>query len=221
MAALGIDAVAQAVPALAPFVRHYDFVVAKDGSGDFFTIQEAIDAVPDYSGNHRTTILVREGEYKEKVVVPPSKINLSLIGQGEVVLTYDDYASKKNIYGDEIGTTGSSSCFIYAPDFYAENITFANEAGPVGQAVACFVAGDRAIFCNCRFLGNQDTLYTYGEGRQYYKGCYIEGTVDFIFGKSTALFSDCTIHSKRKGDISLLRLPRKEVPMDMCSITVV
>lgn len=203
VAGLTVDAIAQAVPALASYVRHYDFVVAQDGSGDFFTVQEAIDAVPDFRKNVRTTILVRGGVYKEKIVVPESKINLSLIGQEGAVITYDDYAGKKNRFGEDTGTSGSSSCYIYAPDFYAENITFENTSGPVGQAVACFVSADRAYFKNCRFLGWQDTLYTYGKGcRQYYEDCYIEGTVDFIFGWSTAVFNRCHIHSKTKGYVT-------------------
>lgn len=93
----------------------------------------------------RTTILVRKGIYKEKVVIPESKINVSLIGQEGAVLSYDDYADKKNVFGETKGTSGSSTCYIYAPDFYAENITFENTAGPVGQAVACFVSADRAF----------------------------------------------------------------------------
>ena len=89
------------------------------------------------------------------------------------------------------------------PDFYAENITFENSAGPVGQAVACFVSADRVYFKNCRFLGFQDTLYTYSkQSRQYYEDCYIEGTVDFIFGWSTAVFNRCHIHSKRDGYVT-------------------
>lgn len=185
---------------LTPYVRDYDFVVAKDGSGDFFTVQEAIHAVPDYRKNVRTTILVRAGVYKEKLIVPESKIGISLIGEDGAILSYDDYADKKNRFGETIGTSGSASCYIYAPDFYAENITFENAAGPVGQAVACFVSGDRIFFKRCRFLGFQDTLYTYGENsRQYYEDCYIEGTVDFIFGWSTAVFNRCQIHSKRHG----------------------
>ncbi len=200
VAKLAVQAIAEAVPALAPYVRYYDYVVAQDGSGDFFTVQDAIDAVPDFRKNNRTTILVRKGEYKEKVVIPESKINVSLIGEDGAVITYDDYASKKNVFGEEKSTSGSSSCYIYAPDFYAENITFENSSGKVGQAVACFVSGDRAYFKNCRFLGNQDTLYTYSKNsRQYYENCYIEGTVDFIFGWSTAVFNNCQIHSKGKG----------------------
>ena len=200
VARLAVDALADAVPALKPYIRHYDFVVAKDGSGDFLTVQEAINAVPDFRKNKRTTILVRPGEYKERVIVPECKINISLIGQTGAVITNDGYASKLNSLGDPMSTSGSSTCYIYAPDFYAENITFANTAGRVGQAVACFVSADRAYFKACRFLGNQDTLYTYGKGcRQYYEDCYVEGTVDFIFGWSTAVFNRCTIHSLGQG----------------------
>ncbi|MGL5272479.1 MAG: pectinesterase family protein [Phocaeicola sp.] len=203
VAKLLIEAIGKEVPQLAPYIRYYDYVVAKDGSGDFFTIQEAINAVPDFRKAGRTTILVRKGEYKEKVIVPASKINVSLIGEEGAILTNDDYASKLNCFGEEKSTSGSSTCYIYAPDFYAENITFQNTAGRVGQAVACFVDGDRAYFKNCRFLGNQDTLYTYGkESRQYYENCYIEGTVDFIFGWSTVLFKDFTIHSLAKGYVT-------------------
>ena len=177
--------------------KGYDIVVAQDGSGDFTTIQEAVNSVPDFRKKARTTILVKKGVYKEKLIIAPCKINLSIIGEDGAVITYDDYASKLNRFGDEKSTSGSASCYIYAPDFIAENITFENSSGPVGQAVACFVSGDRATFRNCRFLGCQDTLYTYGvHSRQYYENCYIEGTVDFIFGKSTAVFNRCTIHSK-------------------------
>lgn len=200
---LAVQEVIKVVPALKPYVRHYDFVVAKDGSGDFLSVQEAINAVPDFRKNVRTTILVKRGVYKEKIVIPASKINLSLIGENGSVLSYDDYADKLNCFGEKTGTSGSASCYIYAPDFYAENLTFENTSGPVGQAVACFVSADRAYFKHCRFLGWQDTLYTYGKGcRQYYEDCYIEGTVDFIFGWSTAVFNRCHIHSKTKGYVT-------------------
>lgn len=200
VAEMAAKAVAEAIPELAQYLCHYDLVVAKDGSGDFFTVQDAINAVPDYRKNTRTTILVKEGAYKEKVIIPASKNAVSLIGEGDVKITFDDYASKPDIFGEEKGTSGSSSCYIYAPDFYAENITFENSSGPVGQAVACFVSADRAYFKKCRFLGFQDTLYTYGKGcRQYYDECYIEGTVDFIFGWSVAVFNRCHIHSVGNG----------------------
>ena len=200
VAGLAVDAVAQEVPELAKWIRHYDFVVAKDGSGDFFTVQEAVNAVPDFRKNKRTTILVRKGEYKERVIVPECKINIFLIGEEGAVVANDGYASRKNALGDEMSTSGSSTFYIYAPDFYAENVTFANTAGRVGQAVACFVSADRVMFKRCRFLGNQDTLYTYGKGcRQYYEDCYVEGTVDFIFGWSQAVFNRCIIHSVGNG----------------------
>lgn len=203
VAGLAVDAIAEAIPELGKYVRHYDFVVAKDGTGDFFTIQEAINAVPDFRKEARTTILIRKGIYKEKLIVPECKINVSLIGQEGAVISGDDYASKKNRFGENMSTSGSASCYIYAPGFHAENLTFENTAGKVGQAVACFVSGDRAVFKNCRFLGNQDTLYTYGkQSRQYYEDCYIEGTVDFIFGWSTAVFNRCTIHSKGDGYVT-------------------
>ncbi len=183
--------------------KGYDIIVAQDGSGDFTTIQEAVNSVPDFRKKARTTIFIKKGAYKEKLIIAPCKINLSIIGEDGAVITYDDYASKLNRFGDEKSTSGSASCYIYAPDFIAENITFENSSGPVGQAVACFVSGDRATFRNCRFLGCQDTLYTYGvPSRQYYENCYIEGTVDFIFGKSTAVFNRCTIHSKGRGYVT-------------------
>ena len=203
VAGLAVEAIGKEIPELAKYIRHYDYVVAQDGSGDFFTVQEAVNAVPDFRKNVRTTILVRKGTYKEKIIIPESKINISLIGEDGTILTNDDFANKKNVFGENMGTSGSSGCYIYAPDFYAENITFENSAGPVGQAVACFVSADRAYFKNCRFLGFQDTLYTYGkQSRQYYEDCYIEGTVDFIFGWSTAVFNRCHIHSKSGGYVT-------------------
>ena len=182
----------------------YDFVVAKDGSGDFTTVQDAINAIPDFRKN-RTTIFIKSGIYKEKLILPASKTNVSFIGEKAetTILTYDDFASKKNRFGEEVGTTGSTSFYIFGEGFRAENITFENSAGPVGQAVAVRIDGDKVAFKNCRFLGNQDTLYPHGDrSRQYYKNCYIEGTVDFIFGWSTAVFDNCTIFCKDHGYIT-------------------
>lgn len=182
----------------------YDFVVAHDGSGDFKTVQEAINAVPDFRKN-RTTIFIKNGVYKEKLILAASKTNVSFIGEDveKTVLTYDDYASKANIFGEEKGTTGSTSFYVFGDDFYAQNITFENSSGPVGQAVAVRVDGDRVIFENCRFLGFQDTLYPHGDAsRQYYKNCYIEGTVDFIFGWSTVVFDNCEIFCKDRGYVT-------------------
>ncbi|OUJ73014.1 pectinesterase family protein [Hymenobacter crusticola] len=187
----------------------YDFVVAQDGSGNYRTVQEAFNAVPDFR-KKVTTIFIKKGVYKEKLVLAGSKNLVKIIGEDltKTVLTYDDYNQKKNIFGEDKGTSGSSSIYIYGGDFSAENITFQNSSGPVGQAVAVWVAGDKARFKNCRFLGFQDTLYTYGYGsRQYYKDCYIEGTVDFIFGSSTAWFEDCTIFCKQNGYVTAASTP--------------
>jgi pectinesterase len=175
-----------------------DFVVSSTGDGDFKTVQEAFNAVPDFRKNI-TTIFVRNGVYREKLVLARSKSNVRLIGEDKekTVLVYDDFAAKKNRFGEEIGTSGSASFYVFADDFTAENITFENSAGRVGQAVAVRIDGDRVAFYNCRFLGNQDTLYPFGEkSRQYYYNCYVEGTVDFIFGWSTAVFERCTIYCK-------------------------
>ncbi len=180
------------------------FVVARDGSGDFRTVQEAIDAVP-HLRKARTSIFIKRGVYKEKLLLPTTKTNVTLIGEDvqTTVLTYDDYASKHNVFGEEMGTSGSASFYVNGDGFEAANITFENSAGPVGQAVAVRVDGDRVKFANCRFLGNQDTLYPHGKSsRQYYKNCYIEGTVDFIFGWATAVFEDCEIFCKQSSYIT-------------------
>lgn len=179
----------------------YDFTVSKDGTGDFKTLQEAINAIPDYR-RQVTSVFIKNGTYKEKIVLPESKQNIVFTGQDSaaVIITYDDYASKLNSQGEAMGTSGSAGFYIYGINITFKHITFLNSAGPVGQAVAVLVAGDRIEFIGCRFLGNQDTLYTYGKkSRQYYLNCYIEGTVDFIFGASTALFDRCTIYGKGKG----------------------
>jgi pectate lyase len=192
------------VPSNTDQYADYDFVVAADGSGDFTTVQEAIDAVPALRRN-RTRIFIRNGVYKEKLVLPTTTVNVSLIGESveQTILTFDDYASRKNRFGEDIGTSGSASFFLNGDGFSAKNITFENAAGPVGQAVAVRVDGDKVQFENCRFLGFQDTLYTHGiNSRQYYKNCYIEGTVDFIFGSSTAVFDDCEINCKSPGYIT-------------------
>ena len=199
-----------AVAAMGQERREYDFVVAQDGSGDFKTVQEAVNAVPDYRKAGETRIFIRNGVYKEKVVLAESKQAVTLVGESVegTILTYDDYASKPNVFGENKGTSGSSSFYVYGPDFHAFNITFQNTAGPVGQAVAMFVSGDRAVFVNCRFKGFQDTLYTYGKrSKQLYRDCYIEGTVDFIFGSSTCFFDNCEIRSIGRGYLTAASTP--------------
>lgn len=196
------------------FALESDFVVAQDGSGDFLTVQEAIMAVPDFR-NVPTYIFIKSGVYKEKIILPTSKTKVILIGEDveKTILTYDDFASKHNKFGEEMGTTGSSSFFVFGDDFAARNLTFANSSGPVGQAVAIRVTGDRAFLENCKFLGFQDTLYAHGENsRQYYKDCYIEGTTDFIFGWSTAVFENCEIFSKAGGQYNTAASTLETVP---------
>ena len=186
-----------------------DFVVAADGSGDFVTVQEAINAVPDMRSN-RTVIYIKPGIYKEKLTLPANKTNVSFVADDAktTILTYNDYAQTKNRFGENVGTSGSSSFFVYADGFSAENITFENSAGPVGQAVAVRIDGDKVSFRNCRFLGFQDTLYPHGDrSRQYYKNCYIEGTVDYIFGFSTCYFEDCELFCKKSGYITAASTP--------------
>lgn len=181
--------------------QHPHFTVAADGSGDFKTVQQAIDAVP-HLRSARTVIFIKNGIYKEKLLLPTTKTNVSFIGEDgtKTIITYDDYAQRKNRFGENIGTSGSATFFVNGNGFYAENITFENSAGPVGQAVAVRIDGDMVVFNNCRFLGHQDTLYPHGEtSRQYYRNCYIEGTVDFIFGWSTCVFENCDIYCKSKG----------------------
>ncbi len=188
----------------------YDFVVAKDGSGQFTTVQEAIDAVPSFR-KQPTTIYIKKGVYKEKIILPQPKQHIKLIGEDadQTIITFDDYAQRKNCFGEEIGTSGSASFYCLGDHFSAESISFENSAGPVGQAVAMWIAADKATFVNCRFLGFQDTLYTYGKGaRQLYINCYIEGTVDYIFGSSTAWFENCELHCKDNGYITAASTPQ-------------
>ncbi|MCY0967497.1 pectinesterase family protein [Chryseobacterium wangxinyae] len=182
-------------------------IVSKDGKGNFTTIQEAINSVEE-GKTARTKIIVKPGTYREKITVDAAKSPIFLIGENaeNTVLVYGDHASKQNSEGKNLGTTGSSGVFIFSDDFSAKNITFQNDAGPVGQAVAVLTTGDRIAFENCKFLGFQDTLYTKGAqdnpdkskvSRNYFKNCYIEGTTDYIFGAGTAVFENCTIYSKK------------------------
>lgn len=188
--------------------------VAKDGTGQYQTVQAAFDAIP--SGNTAPVIIfVKKGVYKERLVLDTRKDFVSLIGEDKfhTILTFDNHAGKKLSNGDTVNTWSSASFFLYANDFYAENISFENNAGfTAGQAVAVFANGDRLSFNGCRFLGFQDVLFCSGAGsRQYYKDCYIEGSTDFIFGPATAVFQNCHIHSKKNSHVTAASTPR-EVP---------
>ncbi len=189
----------------------YDLIVAQDGTGDFRTVQEAINAVPDFH-KRKTSIFIRNGFYREKLIIPETKDSLTLIGEdrNKTILSYNNFASKPSGFGDQLGTSGSASVYICSPNFTAENLTLENAAGPIGQAVAAIVRSDKARFLNCNFWGFQDTLYPHKAGsRQYYKNCYIEGTVDFIFGFSTAYFDSCELYCKESGFITAAATPKE------------
>lgn len=177
--------------------------VAADGSGDHATVQAAVDAAPKKS-EQRVVIRIKPGTYKERVRVGKDKVRLTFRGEdaNTTVLTFDLYASKVLPPATQgVGTSGSYSTLIEGDDFTAENITFENSAGEVGQAVALRTTGQRQAFFNCRMLGWQDTLYLH-EGRAYFKDCYIEGRVDFIFGRAVAVFENCHVHSKNGGYVT-------------------
>ncbi|HLI69258.1 MAG TPA: pectinesterase family protein [Ktedonobacteraceae bacterium] len=170
-------------------------VVAQDGSGQYTTVQSAVDAIPANSTGW-SLIYIKDGTYKEVVTVPANKPYISFIGQDEnkTIITYDNYASKQKPDGSTYGTSGSASVFIQASHFFAYNLTFQNSAGNVGQALAVNATGDQEVFRNVRILGWQDTLYA-GSGRQYYENADIEGVTDYIFGDATAFFDHCQLHN--------------------------
>ena len=184
-------------------IKEKRIVVASDGSGDFSTIHEAIQAVT--SSEETTTIFIRNGVYREKLLVPVGKNNIHFLGENnqKTIITWDDYSGK----GD-INTFTSYTIQIVANDVLVENLTIENSEGLRGQAVALDVQGDRCTFKNCRILGNQDTIYAAGDqSRQYFKDCYIEGTTDFIFGSATAVFRDCLILCKKNSYITAASTP--------------
>lgn len=171
-------------------------VVAQDGSGDFKTVQMAIDHAPVY-GEKRLVIEIRPGTYHERVTVPQDKPRVTFLGQeaAKTLITYDTGASSVG------GTFFSSTVDVEGPEFEAANITFENSHGVGTQAVAVMVHSDKAVFEHCRFVGWQDTLYA-ASGRQYYRDCFIEGHVDFIFGNAAAVFDRCEIHSRGPGYVT-------------------
>jgi pectinesterase len=177
----------------------YKFTVAKDGSGDYSYIQDAIDAMRVYP-TAPITLFIKNGVYNEKIELPATKTDVTFIGESvdKTIITFNDYSGRGKLH-----TFNSFTAKIAGNRFRAENITFVNSAGPVGQAVALHVESDKAVFKNCRFIGHQDTIFTGGEyARQYFVDCYIEGTTDFIFGPATAVFQNCTIRSKSNSYIT-------------------
>lgn len=185
-------------------------VVAQDGSGDYRTVQQGLNAVP-LNNKTTVTIFIKNGIYKEKLYLDSSRKWVCLIGEDKfkTILTYDDHTGKVSTKGDTINTRTSASFRVRADNFKAENITFQNDAGfSAGQAVGLESDGDKAFYYNCRIVGNQDILLTNNDNsRQYFKDCYIEGTTDFIFGSSTVWFENCHIHSKKNSHITAASTP--------------
>lgn len=180
-------------------------VVATDGSGDYKSIQEAVNAVS--SSAKTTLIFIKSGTYKEKLTIPADKENIHFLGEdvNKTIITWDDYSGK-----DDINTFTSFSMQILGNNICVENLTIENSEGMRGQAVSLHVEGDRCSFKNCRILGNQDTVYASGEkSHQYFQECYIEGTTDFIFGSSTAVFQNCIILCKKNSYITAASTPKE------------
>ena len=190
-----------------------NIIVAPDGSGNYKTVQAAFNAIP-FNNKKPATIYIRNGIYKEKLHLDSSKNFVSIVGEDKfnTILTYDDHTGKVSPKGDTINTRTSWSVIIKADNFTAKNITFQNDAGfNAGQAVAVESDGDKAIFKNCRFIGNQDVLFTNSDkSRQYYENCYVEGTTDFIFGSSAVWFEKCHIHSKKNSHVTAASTPKEK-----------
>ena len=186
--------------------RQDTIVVSRDGTGNFRTLQEAIESARAFM-DYTVTIYVRNGVYKEKVIVPSWVENIDIIGEDrdKTIITYDDHA---NI--NKMGTFRTYTVKVEGSDITFKNLTIENNAAQLGQAVALHTEGDRLKFINCRILCNQDTIYTGAKfTRLYFKDCYIDGTTDFIFGPSTALFEDCIIHSKRNSYVTAASTPKE------------
>ncbi|HVU17372.1 MAG TPA: pectinesterase family protein [Candidatus Didemnitutus sp.] len=187
-----------------------DAVVAADGSAQYRTVQEAIDAAPQLTdaGAPRWVIQVKPGTYHERLYVQREKRFIILEGSGaaSTIVTYELAAGQMGPDGKPIGTFRTPTMQVDADDFTVEDLTIANGAGPVGQAVALRVDGDRAVFRRCALRGWQDTLLV-NRGRHYFVDCSIEGHVDFIFGAATAFFDRCAIHVLRDGYVTAASTP--------------
>jgi pectinesterase len=184
--------------------------VAADGSGDYLTVQAALDAVPAYN-RKPVTVFVRNGVYREKLHLDSTKDFVTLLGEDEwnTILSYDDHPGIRTPAGDSINTRNSYSFLVKADDFTARRLTIRNDAGfSAGQAVALEVKGDRARVEGCRIVGNQDVLFlNNARSHACFLYCDIEGTTDFIFGNATAWFDHCHIHSKKDSYVTAASTP--------------
>ena len=186
-------------------------VVARDGTGEFRTVSEALEGCRAFMDYHKV-IYIKKGTYKEKVIIPQGLQNIELCGEDRdaTIITYDDHA---NVVfpptGKGMTTFRTYTLKVEANDITLRNLTIENNAARLGQAVALHTEGDRLLFVNCRFLGNQDTVYTgMPRTRMLFHDCYIEGTTDFIFGPATAWFEHCTIHGKVNSYITAASTPK-------------
>ena len=179
--------------------------IAADGSGDFKTLQEAVAAAPKNS-TETTVIHLKPGTYQGPVVVPKDKPKVTFEGESaeKTIITWDKNVNDPKPEGADKFNPGVQ---IQADDFHAENLTIQNTSGDHGQALAMRIDADRAVLKKCRLLGWQDTLMI-NKGRQYFKECYIEGRVDFIYGDGTAVFDRCEIHSKAGGYLTAASTPQ-------------
>ena len=201
-----------ALQAASPYDNADTLVVARDGTGQFRTVDEAIEVCRAFMDYHKV-IFVKKGVYKEKLVIPSWLQNIEICGEDRdlTVITYDDHA---NIRTPErpngMGTFRTYTIKVEGNDITFKNITIENNSARLGQAVALHTEGDRLTFINCRFLGHQDTIYTGVAGtRLFFKDCYIEGTTDFIFGPSTAWFEHCDIFCKANSYITAASTPQE------------
>ncbi|KAF3448333.1 hypothetical protein FNV43_RR09046 [Rhamnella rubrinervis] len=180
---------------------HRVMTVDINGSGDYKSVQAAVDAVPD-NNTVNVTIRISPGYYIEKVVVPVRKPYITFQGAGRdvTVIEWHDRASDRGPNGQQLRTYRTASVTVFANYFSARNISFKNTApapmpGMQGwQAAAFRISGDKAYFGGCGFYGAQDTLLD-DAGRHYFKECYIEGSIDFIFGNGRSMYKDCEIHT--------------------------
>lgn len=185
-------------------------VVARDGTGEFRTIDEAIEVCRAFM-EYQKVIYVKKGVYKEKLIIPSWLTNIVICGEDRdnTIITWDDHANLR-LPGTErkMGTFRTYTLKIEGSYITIKNITLENNAAKLGQAVCLHTEGDHLLFDNCRILGNQDTIYTgTGGTRCYFNNCYIEGTTDFIFGPSIAWFEQCEIHSKANSYITAASTP--------------
>lgn len=211
--------------AASPYDNPDTIIVARDGTGQFRNIADAIEVCRAFMDYHKV-IYIKKGTYKEKLIIPQWVQNIELCGESreETIITYDDHANI--LYpptGKGMGTFRTYTVKVEANHITFKNLTIENNAARLGQAVALHTQGDCLKFVNCRFLGHQDTIYTGMEGtRLYFDHCYIEGTTDFIFGPSTVWFEQCTIHCKANSYITAASTP-KHIPFgyifNQCTIT--